>query len=57
MTQALAIFQKRTRGLMYVLGDKERVENEESVDQMHTGITWGIFIFKKKYFIKNIVIV
>lgn len=57
MTQALAIFQKRTRGLMYVLGDKERVENEESVDQMHTGITWGIFIFLKKYFIKNIVIV
>lgn len=45
MTQALAIFRKRARGLMYVLGDKERVENEESVDQMYIGITWGIFIF------------
>lgn len=45
MTQALTSFQKRTGALVCVLGDKERVEKEEHVGQMHTEITWGIFKF------------
>lgn len=37
-----AIIQKRTRGLKSAPGRKERVENEGNVDQIHTGIAWGI---------------